>query len=179
MNRKIKVVLTIIIFLISLFAAASRYLSYSAEPPAVIIDELPIFTGQPYIILNNNIPEFETDDITTSSYEFYSELDAYNRCGYAMACIGQDLMPDEERGSIGQVKPTGWQTEKYEFIDGKYLYNRCHLIGYQLSGENANECNLITGTRYLNMSGMLPFENMVADYVTRYYDYGSQQPAGI
>ncbi len=131
----------------------------------VSIDTLPPFSGEPYVVINDNVPEFLETEITDKSYEFYSELDALNRCGYAMACVGRDLMPTEDRGSIGQVKPTGWQTVKYDFVDGKYLYNRCHLIGYQLTGENANECNLITGTRFLNVDGMLPFENMIADYV--------------
>ena len=103
--------------------------------------------------------------MTTDSYETYSPLDALGRCGVVMSCIGQDLMPTEERGSIGQVKPSGWQTVKYDFVNGKYLYNRCHLIGFQLTGENANTSNLITGTRYMNVEGMLPFENMVADYI--------------
>lgn len=129
------------------------------------LDEIPPFDREPYAVLAGNVPAFSEEDHTTKSYEFYSELDRYNRCGFAMACIGQDIMPTEERGSIGQVKPTGWQTIKYDFVDGKYLYNRCHLIGYQLTGENANERNLITGTRYMNVDGMLPFENMVADYV--------------
>lgn len=127
--------------------------------------DVPDFSGQPYVVLNNNEPEFEDQDITDQAYEFYSELDALGRCGYAMACIGTELMPTEDRGTIGQVKPSGWQTVKYDFVDGKYLYNRCHLIGFQLTGENANKCNLITGTRYLNVDGMLPFENMIADYV--------------
>lgn len=118
-----------------------------------------------YIAVNDNIPEFTENEIVTDSFEQYSELDSLGRCGVAMACVGQDLMPTEDRGSIGQVKPSGWHTVKYDCVDGKYLYNRCHLIGYQLSGENANEKNLITGTRYLNIEGMLPFENEVADYV--------------
>lgn len=101
----------------------------------------------------------------TESFETYSSLDSLGRCGVAYANVGQDLMPTEERGSIGQVKPTGWHTVKYDCVDGKYLYNRCHLLGYQLTAENANTKNLITGTRYLNIEGMLPFENMVADYV--------------
>ena len=118
-----------------------------------------------YAVLNDNIPAFSEADRVTTAYEFYSELDALGRCGYAMACVGREIMPTEERGSIGQVKPTGWHTVKYEFVDGKYLYNRCHLLGYQLTGENANDRNLITGTRYMNVQGMLPFENMVADYI--------------
>ncbi len=120
---------------------------------------------EPYTVVNDNIPTFTKDEITTESFEHYSDLDDLGRCGPASACIGIDLMPTEERGAIGQVKPSGWQTVKYDIVDGKYLYNRCHLIGYQLSGENANEKNLITGTRYLNVDGMLPFENQVADYV--------------
>lgn len=126
---------------------------------------IPAFSGKAYIEINGNVPDFSDKDYTTTSYEYYSDLDSLGRCGVAIACIGQDLMPTEERGSIGQVKPTGWHTVKYDCVDGKYLYNRCHLIGFQLSGENANEKNLITGTRYMNVDGMLPFENMVADYV--------------
>lgn len=118
-----------------------------------------------YIILNENVPVFSEDEITTEAFEQYSELDDLGRCGTAFACIGRELMPTEERGEIGQVRPSGWHTVKYDVIDGMYLYNRCHLIGYQLAGENANENNLITGTRYLNVTGMLPFENLVADYV--------------
>ena len=118
-----------------------------------------------YAAINDNVPYFADNELTTASYEFYSELDSLGRCGVAYACIGQDSMPTEERGSIGQVKPSGWHTVKYDCVDGNYLYNRCHLIGYQLTGENANEKNLITGTRSMNVDGMLPFENMVADYV--------------
>lgn len=129
------------------------------------ISSIPAYSGKAYIAVNNNIPYFTNDELTTTSYEYYSNLDSLGRCGVTYACVGTDLMPTEDRGSIGQVKPTGWQTVKYDIVDGKYLYNRCHLIGYQLSGENANTRNLITGTRYLNIDGMLPFENMVADYV--------------
>lgn len=118
-----------------------------------------------YDVINDNIPQFKDTEITNVSFESYSELDYLGRCGVAFACIGKDIMPTEERKPIGQIKPSGWQIAKYDIVDGKYLYNRCHLIGYQLSGENANEKNLITGTRYMNTEGMLPFENMVADYV--------------
>ncbi|MBR3870741.1 MAG: DNA/RNA non-specific endonuclease [Clostridia bacterium] len=121
--------------------------------------------SEAYTVINGNVPEFDESEITTVAFEYYSELDALGRCGTAFACIGEEIMPTEERGSIGQVKPSGWQLAKYDIVDGKYLYNRCHLIGYQLTGENANERNLITGTRYLNTEGMLPFENMVAEYV--------------
>lgn len=119
----------------------------------------------PYEVVNENQPFFTDEEMTTDSFEHYPELDGLGRCQAVMACVGRDIMPTEERGLIGQVKPTGWHTIKYDFVDGKYLYNRCHLIGYQLTGENANERNLITGTRYLNVEGMLPFENMVADYI--------------
>ncbi len=129
------------------------------------LDDLPAYSGEPYVTINNNEPFFTQEDRTTDSYETYGALDALGRCGTAQANIGVDLMPTEDRGSIGQVKPSGWQTVKYDIVDGKYLYNRCHLIGFQLTGENANEKNLITGTRYLNVDGMLPFEDLVADYV--------------
>lgn len=128
---------------------------------------IPVFTDQPYVVVNNNIPyfDFEDKEFALQSFENYGELDALDRCGIAAASVGVDLMPTEERGSIGSVKPSGWQTIKYDCVDGKYLYNRCHLIGYQLTAENANPNNLITGTRYLNIQGMLPFENLIADYV--------------
>lgn len=121
--------------------------------------------NQAYAIVNGNVPEFSEPDFIENSFEFYSELDSLGRCGVAFANIGIDLMPTEERGDIGHIKPTGWHTVKYDNIDGKYLFNRCHLIGYQLTAENANKQNLITGTRYFNVQGMLPFENMVADYI--------------
>lgn len=123
------------------------------------------YDGKPYVVINDNDPDFTDADMTTTSFERYGELDGLGRCTTAFANIGKDLMPAEKRGPIGEVKPTGWQTAKYDNVDGKYLYNRCHLIGYQLTGENANAKNLITGTRYLNVDGMLPFENMVADYI--------------
>lgn len=128
---------------------------YDAESDVVAYEEI-----------DNNQPDFSENDMTTETFETYAELDALGRCGVAYANISKDIMPDEERGEIGQVKPSGWHTVRYnDLIEGNYLYNRCHLIGYQLAGENANEKNLITGTRYMNVQGMLPFENMVADYV--------------
>ncbi len=129
------------------------------------LSEIPEFSGEPYVVLYENQPEFTDEDITTNSYEYYSQLDQLGRCGNAMACIGTDLMPTSERESISAVKPSGWVQAQYDWVDGESLYNRCHLIGFQLTGENANELNLITGTRYCNVEGMLPFENMVADYV--------------
>lgn len=131
----------------------------------ISLEEIPPFSGAPYVEVNGNVPYFEEMDYTTESFETYSELDALGRCGTAFANVGKDLMPTEERGAIGSVKPSGWHTVKYDCVDGKYLYNRCHLIGYQLTGENANEKNLITGTRYMNVEGMLPFENAVDDFV--------------
>ncbi len=127
--------------------------------------EIPEYTGTPYTVLNENVPYFTPEQIKARSFERYGAHDALGRCTEATACIGRDIMPTEERGAIGMVKPSGWQMAKYDCVDGKYLYNRCHLIGYQLTGENANERNLITGTRYMNVEGMLPFENEVADYV--------------
>ena len=131
--------------------------------PTISLDQVPDYSGEPYVILNNDQPM--DMELSAESSEYYGDLDALNRCTYTYAVIGQDLMPTEDRDNIGQIKPTGWVTAKYDFVDGKYLYNRCHLIGFQLTGENANERNLITGTRYMNVDGMLPFENMVADYI--------------
>ena len=129
------------------------------------VEEIPEFSEDAYVAVNDNIPFFMPEEITDESYEYYSDLDDLGRCGVTMACIGVDIMPTEDRGEIGSVKPSGWQSVKYDIVEGKYLYNRCHLIGFQLAGENANKKNLITGTRYLNIEGMLPFENLVADYV--------------
>ena len=127
--------------------------------------DVPAYSGEPYTAVNNNEPYFTSDNLTTEAFENYSELDALGRCGVAYANVCLETMPTEKRGSISEVKPTGWHSVKYDNVDGKSLYNRCHLIGYQLTAENANQQNFITGTRYLNVDGMLPFENMVADYV--------------
>ena len=128
--------------------------------------EIPEFDGSsPYVIINSNNPFFDDELLIKQTFESYGELDRLGRCTVVFANVCQELMPTEERGSIGSVKPSGWQTVKYDCVDGNYLYNRCHLIGYQLTGENANTRNLITGTRYMNVQGMLPFEDMVADYV--------------
>ena len=129
------------------------------------MSSIPAYSGENYVILNDNKPEFTEEDYTTETFENYSELDSLRRCGVAYANISKETMPTEERGSIGMIKPSGWHTVKYDIVNGKYLYNRCHLIGYQLSGENANEENLITCTRQMNTEGMLDFENEVADYV--------------
>ena len=154
---------------VALIIAAGGYVCVEYHQSTVSyasdLEDIPEYDGKPYVIINDNEPYFDQGDFTTKSFEEYSPLDDLGRCGVAFANIGEDIMPTKERGSIGMIKPSGWQTKKYDFVDGKYLYNRCHLIGYQLSGENANEKNLITGTRYMNTEGMLPFENEVADYV--------------
>ena len=161
--------------LVMIGALAAGYGSYQGLYPNVFtaaqqvesLEELPAYTGEPYVVVNENEPSFSDEDKNGPAYEYYSELDGLGRCGFAEAKLSRELMPEEERGAIGSVKPSGWQTVKYDSVDGKYLYNRCHLIGYQLTGENANEKNLITGTRYLNMEGMLPWENEVAEYIER------------
>ena len=132
----------------------------------ISLEEIPEYTSDIYVTINNNIPYFEESEYTTESFEKYSELDKLGRCGVAYANICMETLPTygEEREDISKVKPTGWKQKKY---NGEYLYNRCHLIGYQLSAENANELNIITGTRYFNVSGMLPFENKVADYIDK------------
>lgn len=128
---------------------------------------LPAYSGTAYVVINNNQPNFSSSELTTTGYEKYSSLDSLGRCGVALASCGKEIMPgaDEERKSISSIKPTGWIQKSYSGISGGYLWNRCHLIGWQLSAENANRENLITGTRYMNINGMLPFENMVADYI--------------
>ncbi len=132
---------------------------------SISLAEIPPYSGEPYVEINGNIPFFTEDDLITVAYEQYAQLDSLGRCGVTEACIGKELMPTEERESISSVKPSGWVNVPYDFVDGRYLYNRCHLIGFQLSGENANKNNLITGTRYMNTEGMLGFENEVAEYV--------------
>lgn len=139
--------------------------SVAASNYAGLLENIPEYCGEPYVVVNENLPYYNVDDFSAESFEYYSELDDLGRCGVTYAVIGKDIMPTEERGEIGHVKPTGWHTVKYDIVEGNYLYNRCHLIGYQLTGENANVCNLITGTRAFNVEGMLPFENEVADYV--------------
>ncbi len=131
------------------------------------LDTLPPYAGQPWITVGDGVPDFEEDDLAGGAFESYSELDELGRCGAAFACVGTETMPTEGRGEIWMVRPSGWQSVKYDFVDGESLYNRCHLIGFQLTGENDNEENLITGTRYMNVSGMLPYEDRVAAYVRK------------
>lgn len=139
----------------------------TTESDRPVVVAVPADDSEAYAIINDNMPGFSDEDKkSTEPFEEYSELDELGRCGVAYANICKELMPTEERGEIGQIKPSGWHTVKYNgIVDGNYLYNRCHLIAYQLAGENANEKNLITGTRYLNVQGMVPFEDQVAQYV--------------
>lgn len=139
--------------------------SYVQTEEYADVEDVPEYSGEPYVEINGNQPEFEDYELTAVAFEDYSELDELGRCGGAEACVGEETMPTEERESISEVTPTGWENKQYDNVDGGYVYNRCHLIGYQLTGENANEENLITGTRYMNTEGMLPFENEVAEYV--------------
>lgn len=155
-----------VVLILCVAAAAVRWY-LQPEPAVVSLDDIPAYNGAAYVELEGSEPHFLKEDMTLEPFEVYSDLDYLGRCGVACANICPELMPTEERGDIGNVKPTGWVSAKYDCVDGKYLYNRCHLIGFQLAGENANEKNLITGTRYLNVTGMLPFENEVADYVQR------------
>ena len=133
----------------------------------VVLSNIPAYSGRPYVVINNNVPSFNKYELTVKGYETYASLDSLGRCGGVVASCGREIMPKEgeERGSISSVKPSGWVQAQYDCVSGKYLYNRCHLLGWQLSAENANKRNLITGTRYMNTEGMLPFENMVADYI--------------
>ena len=177
MKRKLSLLLCLI-SVISILLSSCSFLAGDApdadgggkNPPAstnVTLDDIPEFDGEtPYVVINGNVPFF-TDEKCDSSYESYSELDALGRCGVALACLGPDLMPTEEREEIGHVLPSGWHSVKYDSVPGKNLYNRCHLIGFQLAGENDNEKNLITGTRNMNNDGMLPYENKIADYIEK------------
>ena len=168
-SRKIKnltvgIIFTIVVAVVGYFNTNSQGTPKTVAQNSYELNSIPEYNNEPYVVLNDNIPEFTEADYTTESFEKYSELDSLGRCGVAYANICRETMPkeDEERGDISSVKPTGWVQRRY---DGEYLYNRCHLIGYQLGAENANEENLITGTRYMNTEGMLPFENQVANYI--------------
>ena len=169
-NKLVLVILVIIIGTIGYFFEGGNYNDniQNVNTLAFDIQSIPEYEKSPYIIINNNMPSFEEADHTQKAFEKYSPLDSLGRCGVAYANICKEIMPaeGEKREAIGMIKPSGWQTVKYEgIVEGNYLYNRCHLIGYQLAGENANEKNLITGTRYMNVEGMLPFENKVANYI--------------
>ena len=167
MNIITKRLLSLLLILALIAGMFSCTVSTSNTPHyADSLEDIPEFSGQKYIVINNNIPFFTEDEITDEAYEYYSPFDALGRCGVAYACLGREIMPTEDRtGSLSSVTPTGFINVAYDFIDGGYLYNRAHLIGWQLAGEGANKLNLITGTRFLNVEGMLPFENMIAAYI--------------
>lgn len=173
-NTKTNIYLTVLILIIftivSVYNNSLEYAktSLNKEKDNIVsypVENIPPYNEESYVILEDNEPRFEESDYTTTGFENYSKLDSLGRAGGAYASVGIEMMPTEKRGSIGMIKPSGWHTIKYDIVEGKYLYNRCHLIGYQLTGENANEKNLITCTRYMNTVGMLPFENQVAEYV--------------
>ncbi len=169
--KKKKIIISTVLFLIT--ASTFIYEEY-INPEEIIsyaVESVPDYKEEPYVIINDNIPNFKSEEMTTESFESYSDLDYLGRCGVAFANIGEDLMPNKERESIGGIKPSGWHTVKYDQVEGKYLYNRCHLIGYQLTGENANEKNLITCTRTMNTKSMLQFENEVADYIKKTHNH--------
>lgn len=173
LKKLILTILLAIVIALTGYFSSELDISFVTETPTnskqVIsfnLEDIPDFDDKtPYVIINDNVPNFEDKDLIPRTFEEYSELDSLKRCGVAYACVGIDTMPTESRQAINKIKPSGWQNARYDFIDGKYLYNRCHLIGYQLTAENANEKNLITGTRFMNVQGMLPFENEVAEYV--------------
>lgn len=161
-----KQLLCTILVLLAAAGAGVLGVHESAAPPELSIYEPDAYVGQPYVAIEDNVPDFPASDLhSTEPFEEYGPLDSLDRCTAAYANICLELMPTEERGSIGHIHPSGWQSVRYDFVDGKSLYNRCHLIGFQLAGENDNERNLVTGTRYMNVQGMLPFENMIADFV--------------
>ena len=178
-NRQMKLLRFLMVFLLSLMLVGCEEddtslnnsllgaVKGSTTTTDSSVNNIPEYSGEDFVALNNNVPNFDEKDKTTTSFETYSPLDSLGRCGEAYANIGRDLMPTQKRGDISSVKPSGWLNKKYDtsLVDGGYIYNRCHLIGHQLAGEDANERNLITGTRYFNVDGMLPFENMIADYV--------------
>lgn len=168
MTRKLITQISALLLLISLLLSI-----LCGCGPVISLDEIPEYKRSAYVEINGGDPYFKDNEITDEAFESYSELDALGRCGVAFACIGIELMPTEERGEIASITPTGWEyggmsnNNTYDFVENEYVYNRCHLIGFQLAGENDNERNLITGTRYMNIEGMLPFENEVADFVEK------------
>lgn len=164
MKKKLSVIFLLLLCLIMAGCSGSTSVDYSSEK-SISAEEIPAYSGEGYVVINDNEPAFDEEDLTTEAFETYSPLDNLGRCGVAYANLCQELMPTEERGSISSVYPSGWHSVQYDNVEGKSLYNRSHLIGFQLAGENANEENLITGTRYMNATTMLPFENMVADYI--------------
>ena len=162
---KITKVLSALALLLALLTGCAEPVVSVSQPPYIDLNAIPAWEGQPYFIIDGNTPGFTELDLTNDAFERYSALDTLGRCGSAYACVSEALLADEDRGSLASITPSGWVNRQYDFIDGKYLYNRCHLLGFQLTGNSASKRNLITGTRYLNIQGMLPFENQVADHV--------------
>lgn len=150
---------------LALLSGCSEPAPAVSQAPYIDLNAIPVWEGEPYFVIDDNTPGFTELDLTTDAFERYSALDKLGRCGGAYACVGEALLADEDRGSMASVTPSGWVNRQYDFIDGKYLYNRCHLLGFQLTGNSSGKRNLITGTRYLNIQGMLPFENAVAEHV--------------
>ena len=167
MKKRIFILLLLIVATLTSCTTSTDFVDFENTKSEINLDSIPAYSGEAYIEINNNKPFFTENEVTTESFERYSDLDSLGRCGVCFANVSKETMPTEERESIGMVKPAGWHTVKYDWVDGKYLYNRCHIIGFQLTGENANEKNLLTGTRSMNILGNLPFENKVAEYVKR------------
>ena len=165
MTRRTSLLLALLLALSLLFSCGEIDNIFEIDAPSVPVSDIPVYSGDPYIHINDGVPFFDEGEYTTEVYEKYSPLDKLGRCGVVMACVGKETMPTGDRESISSIRPSGWHSVTYDCISTQYLYNRSHLIGWQLTGENANENNLITGTRYFNVTGMLPFENMVADYI--------------
>ncbi len=161
---KIGILMLCLIMALGVMSGCSVSVDHTASQ-SFSIEDIPAYSEDGYVVINDNMPEFPEEDFTEEAFEYYSELDYLGRCGVAYANLGQELMPTEDRGSISHVYPSGWHSVQYDNVEGGSLYNRSHLIGFQLAGENDNEYNLITGTRYMNAYTMLPFENMVADYI--------------
>ena len=162
---KITKVLSALALLLAMLSGCKEPAISVSQPPYIDLNTIPAWDGQPCFVIDDNTPGFTELDLTTDAFERYSALDILGRCGSAYACVSEALLADEDRGSLASITPSGWVNRQYDFIDGKYLYNRCHLLGFQLTGNSASKRNLITGTRYLNIQGMLPFENQVADHV--------------
>lgn len=162
-EKKREIKIRKLVLFVLFWAVTTMILNYFS--PMYTLEDVPAYDGAASVTINKNRPDFTEEDMTTEAFEIYAPLDILGRCGQAIACVGEELMPTEGRGDISSVYPTGWEQNSYDFVDGNSLYNRCHLIGFQLTGENANERNLITGTRYMNVEGMLPYENMIADYI--------------
>ena len=165
-SRVILVVVALLLYIAIERGLFDQLLGHEKDK-TISLDDIPEYSGEPYVEINGNVPDFSKEELTTESFESYSPLDGLGRCGTAYACIGKDLMPTGERQQISSIHPTGWNTKHYDFVDQEMLFNRCHLIAYQLAGEDLNDRNLITGTRYLNTIGMLPFEEEVGNYVRR------------